>query len=71
MTDRQYDKRAPGKVTMMIDDHDNCQLTVENGKGTRAGSVSDTERVSQISTKARKQTALSPSDSGEQVTVEG
>ncbi|KAI0267227.1 hypothetical protein BGY98DRAFT_938770 [Russula aff. rugulosa BPL654] len=44
---------------------------VENGKGTRAGSVSDTERVSQISTKASKQTALSASASGEQVTVEG
>ncbi|KAI0269004.1 hypothetical protein BGY98DRAFT_1016787 [Russula aff. rugulosa BPL654] len=60
MTDRHYDERAPARDTMMIDDHDNCRLTVENGKGTRAGSVSVTDPASQISTKANKRLSALP-----------
>ena len=44
----------------MIDDHNNCRLSVENGKGTKAGSVSDTDPASQISTKANKQPSALP-----------
>jgi hypothetical protein len=60
MTDRHYDKRAPARDRMMIDDRDNCRLAVENGKGTWAGSVSDTDPASQISTKANKQPSALP-----------
>ena len=60
ITDRHYDKRAPARDTMIINDHDNCRLTVENGKGTRAGSVSDADPASQISTKANKQPSELP-----------
>ena len=60
MTDRHHDKRSPARDSMMIDDHDNCRLAVENGKGTRAGSVSDADPASQISTKANKQPSALP-----------